>query len=86
MQLSAQRVIAGKKVMLKSLGNEDQIALAYFYRLIDEAVASIKTYGSIADFLEDWHESESEDDYPIGFDEYPKELAVANATILKGEY
>ena len=71
--------------IVKSLGNEDQVALAYFYRLVDEAVNSIKSYGPIMDFLEDWHEPES-DDYPIGFDDCPKELAVANAIILEGEY
>jgi hypothetical protein len=71
--------------IVKSLGNEDQIALAYFYRLRDEAITSIKMYGPITDFIDNWKESEENNDYPIGFDDSPKELAVATATILRGE-
>ena len=71
--------------IVKSLGKEDQIALAYFYRLIDEAITSIKMYGSVEDFVDDWHEPELDDNYPIGFDDMPQEEAVATATILKGD-
>jgi hypothetical protein len=72
--------------IVKSLGLEDQIALAYFYRLMDEAIASIKMYGPITDFIDNWvEESKAENDYPIGFDDAPKELAVATATILRGD-
>lgn len=72
--------------IVKSLGNEDEIALAYFYRLMDEAIMSIKTHGPIEDFIEDWDEPEQDDSsYPIGFDEMPQEEAVANGVILKGD-
>ena len=71
--------------IVKSLGKEDQIALAYFYRLIDEAITSIKMYGPVEDFVDDWHEPELDDNYPIGFDDMPQEEAVATATILKGD-
>lgn len=71
--------------IVKSLGNEDQIALAYFYRLMDEAITSIKTYGPVEDFVDDWKEPELDDNYPIGFDDMPQEEAVATATILKGD-
>ena len=71
--------------IVKSLENEDQIALAYYYRLIDEAITSIKTYGPIESFVEDWQEpNKNDEDFPIGFDECPQETAVANAIILKG--
>ena len=71
--------------IVKSLGKEDQIALAYFYRLMDEAITSIKMYGPVEDFVDDWHEPELDDNYPIGFDDMPQEEAVATATILKGD-
>lgn len=72
--------------IVRQLGKEDQVALAYYYRLVDDAIASIGSYGRLEDFLEDWPIDEHEEpEYPIGFDEYPKEPAVANATILKGE-
>lgn len=71
--------------IVKSLGNEDQIALSYFYRLMDDAIASIKAYGELNTFVEGWDEPERNDEYLIGFDEVPQEEAVANATILKGD-
>jgi len=73
--------------IVKSLEKEDQIALSYFYRLMDEAVMSIKAYGPIEEFLEDWHEEELESDEVglIGFNDAPQMPAVANAVILKGE-
>ena len=71
--------------VVKSLGKEDQIALAYFYRLMDEAITSIKMYGPVEDFVDDWHEPKLDDNYPIGFDDMPQEEAVATATILKGD-
>ena len=71
--------------IVKSLGNEDQIALAYFYRLMDEAITSIKSHGPITDFIDDWNEEEASNDFPIGFDDAPKEVAVATATILRGD-
>ena len=74
-----------ESAIVKSLGNEDQVALAYFYRLMDEAITSIKMYGPVEDFVDDWKEPEMDDNYPIGFDDCPKEEAVAVATILKGD-
>ena len=71
--------------ILKSLGNEDQINLAYFYRLIDDAISSIRSYGQLQDFLDDWEEPNSDDNYPIGFDEDIQEESIANAIILKGD-
>lgn len=71
--------------IVKSLGKEDQITLAYFYRSMDEAISSIKTHGSITAFIDDWDESEIDNDYPIGFDDSPKEAPVATATVLKGD-
>lgn len=71
--------------IVKSLGNEDEIALAYFYRLMDEAIASIKAHGPIEDFMEDWDEPKEDYNALIGFDEIPQEEAVANAIILKGD-
>ena len=70
--------------IVKACGNEDQIALSYFYRLMDEAIMSIKMYGPIEDFVDNYHELES-DIGLIGFDDIPPILAVANATILKGD-
>ena len=70
--------------IIKSLGNEDQVELSYFYRLVDEAITAIKTYGPIEDFVDDWREPEEEEEYPIGFNDVPQLEAVATATILKG--
>lgn len=72
--------------IVKSLGNEDQVALSYFDRLLDAAIADIKTYGPISEFVDDWDEPEDEDEYPIGFNDVPQLDPVANATILKGDY
>ena len=71
--------------IVKSLENEDQIALSYFYRLMDEAITAIKAYGTIENFVDNWKEPETEDDALIGFNDAPKMEAVANATILKGD-
>lgn len=70
--------------ILKSLGNEDQIALSYFYRLMDDAIASIKNYGDIRDFVDSWDEIENIES-PIGFDDCPKETSVAEGTLLRGD-
>jgi hypothetical protein len=72
--------------IVKSLGKEDEIALAYFYRLMDEAVMAMKTYGRIDNFIDGWPDSEEEDVSPIGFNDVPQLEAVATATILRGEY
>ena len=70
--------------IVKSLGNEDQVELSYFYRSIEEAITSIKAYGPIEDFVDNWREPDEEEEYPIGFNDVPQLEAVANATILKG--
>ena len=71
--------------IVKSLGNEDQIALAYFYRLMDEAITSIKTYGPIEEFVDKWEGPPDKDECLIGFDDVPQIQPVATATILKGD-
>jgi hypothetical protein len=72
-----------ESAIVKSLGNEDQVALSYFYRLMDEAIASIKMYGPITDFVDSYDRIEiTNNDYPIGFDDCPKEVAVATGTKL----
>lgn len=70
--------------IVRSLEHEDQIALTYFDRLVDEAIASIKTYGPIESFVDVLNRAEEEEDYPIGFNDFPRIEAVATATILKG--
>ncbi len=69
--------------VVKALGNEDQIALSYFYRLMDAAITSIKTYGAISDFLDDWGETDEEADYPIGFNDIPPLPTVAYGVLMK---
>jgi len=74
--------------IVKNLGKEDEIALSYFYRLMDEAISSIKAHSRDEDFeefMEDYDANEIFNDYPIGFDETPKEAAIATATVLKGD-
>ncbi|MDD3288131.1 MAG: DUF5906 domain-containing protein [Alphaproteobacteria bacterium] len=74
--------------IVKNLGKEDEIALSYFYRLMDEAISSIKAHSRDEDFeefMEDYDANEIFNDYPIGFDEIPKEAAIATATVLKGD-
>ena len=78
--------IDGKKVRLSNrLETKIKLHCLIFYRLMDDAIASIKAYGELNTFVEGWDEPERNDEYLIGFDEVPQEEAVANATILKGD-
>lgn len=72
--------------IVKTLGKEDQIDLSYFYRLVDDAITSIKSYGDIKTFLDSWDEPEEENNGLIGFDDCPKESPVAKGILVKGEY
>lgn len=72
--------------LVKTLGNEDQIDLSYYYRLVDESIKSIKNYGPLEDFVDNWKDPEVEEIYPIGFNDVPQLEPVATATILKGAY
>lgn len=71
--------------VVRSLQQEDQIALSYFYALVDEAVASIQKYGPIETFVDGYSGPLSHDIDLIGFDDAPQLDQVANATILKGD-
>ena len=58
--------------LVKTLGNEDQIDLSYYYRLVDESIKSIKNYGPLEDFVDNWKDPEVEEIYPIGFNDVPQ--------------
>lgn len=65
--------------LVKNLRQEDQIALSYFYKEIDDALEAIRIYGPLSEFLDDWPDEDDEKDYPIGFNDAPTLPAVAKA-------
>ena len=80
MRLLEVKGIGGKKAhSLKNLRQEDQIALSYFYKEIDDALEAIRIYGPLSEFLDDWPDEDDEKDYPIGFNDAPTLPAVAKA-------
>lgn len=71
--------------IVKNLGQEDQIDLLYFNTLRNDAIKTIKKFGSIEDFIDyDLNRKRSEEDL-IGFDDMPPIEPIANAIYLKGD-
>ena len=76
--------------VVKNLKQEDQIDLSYFYKLLHDAVETIKKYCDIEALVEDYNMLvdsriiDEVEDGIIGFDDCPSLPAVANAILLKG--
>ena len=72
--------------IVKSLGQEDQIDLLYYHKLVNDSIKDIEKFGPIEDLIDyslgRGHQSVDED--LIGFDDIPPMEPIANAIYLKG--